>query len=147
MKQPRGRTGGIGWKGGICRLASVLVVFGLSVALFPKPTHAEPGEVNLKATSANVKEPGSPIRVRIIRWSTDEERNPIVATLNPAPPASAPARAAGDGGGAAAAGRGAAGRGGRGAAGRGGRGEAAPPKPIAALTAAIGKGPSELPSR
>jgi hypothetical protein len=118
------------------RLGSLVVVLGLLVA--HSPTHAQSGEINLKATSANVKEPGSPIRVRIVRWSTDEERNPVVAALNPAP-VTVPAR-----GGAAPADRGGAGRGGRGGAGRGGRGDAsaAPITPIAALTAAIGKGPT-----
>jgi hypothetical protein len=136
---------------------SLLFAFALSAAFCPSSTHAAPGlpagagqnppaaagEITLKATSANVKESGSPVKVRIIRWSTDEERNPVVAAMNPAPPAAAPARAAG-GGGAAAAGRGgAAARGGRGGAGRGGRGDAAAPlSPIAALTAAIGKAPT-----
>ena len=123
------------------RRGSLLLGFALSAAICPSSTHAQSGEINLKATSANVKESGSPVKVRIIRWSTDEERNPVVAALNPAPPA-APARAAG--GGAGAAGRGgAAARGGRGGAGRGGRGDAAAPlSPVAALTAAIGKGPT-----
>ena len=123
------------------RRGSLLFAFALSAAICPSSTHAQSTEINLKATSANVKESGSPVKVRIIRWSTDEERNPIVAALNPAPPAAAPARAAG--GGAAAAGRGgAAAARGRGAAGRGGRGDAAPITPIAALTAAINKAPT-----
>jgi len=138
------------------RRGSLLFALALSAAICPSSTHAAPGlpagagqnppaatgEINLKATSANVKESGSPVKVRIIRWSTDEERSPVVAALNPTPPAAAPARAAG--GGAGAAGRGAAAaRGGRGAAGRGGRGgDAAPITPIAALTAAIGKAPT-----
>jgi hypothetical protein len=106
-------------------------------------------EITLKAVSANVKDSGTAVRVRINRWSTDEERNPIIAALTPAPPAAAPARAAAGapaGAGAnppAGAGRGAAAGRGRGGAGRGGRGEAAAPlSPIAALTAAIGKGPT-----
>jgi len=124
------------------RRGSLLFAFALSAAICPSSTHAQSTEINLKATSANVKDSGSPVKVRIIRWSTDEERNPVVAALNPAPPAAVPARAAA-GGGAAAAGRGAAAaRGGRGA-GRGGRGDAAVAvSPIAALTAAIGKGPT-----
>ena len=123
------------------RRRSLLFAFALWAAICPSSTHAQSTEINLKATSANVKESGSPVKVRIIRWSTDEERNPIVAALNPAPPAAAPARAAG--GGAAAAGRGgAAAARGRGAAGRGGRGDAAPITPIAALTAAINKAPT-----
>jgi hypothetical protein len=124
---------------------SFWVVLGLLVAL--PLTHAQ-SEIDLKATSANVKEPGSPVRVHIVRWSTDEERSPIVAALNPVAPVTAPA--AGDRGatpagrGAAPAGRGGAGRGGRGGGGRGGRGDTgAPPlTPIAALTAAIGRGPT-----
>jgi hypothetical protein len=123
-----------------------LVLSGLWVALCATPAYAQTtatGEINLKATSANVSEPGTPVRVHILRWSTEVERAPIVAALNPAPPPAAPARAAGDGGGAAAAGRGAAAaRGGRGAAARGGRGDAPSLTPIEALTAAIGKGPS-----
>ncbi len=130
-----------------------LVAFGLSVAFWPAPTHAQQtGEVNLTAASANVNESGSPVKMRILRWSTDEERNAFVAALSPPPPAPAgsgrpPAqRGAGRGGagrgGAGAAGAGAAG-GGRGGAARGGRGDAPvePPDPIAALTAAIGKAP------
>jgi hypothetical protein len=151
------------------------VMFGLSIAFGPTPTYAqrsEPGrgaaqgptgEVNLTATSANVSESGSPVRIRILRWSTDEERSPVVAALTPAAPVAAPAAAAtnppptaglpagagpsppaaaGDRGGAARGGRGGAGRGGRGGAARGGRGGAAAPNPMAALTAAIGKGPT-----
>ena len=33
-------------------------------------------------------EPGSPVKIRIQRWSTPEEATPLVAALNP-PPASA----------------------------------------------------------
>lgn len=126
------------------RLGSFVMMVGLSVALGHALTYAQSSEINLKATSANVSEPGAPVRVQILRWSTDEERIPVVAALNPVPPPAAPARAAGPaagaGAGAAAAGRGGTARGARGAAGRGGRGDAStPPDPIAALTAAIGK--------
>jgi hypothetical protein len=162
-----------------------LVAFGLLVA----PSQAQPAfaslrrarqtptpakkqapptsEVSLTAASANVKESGNPVRIRILRWSTDEERSPVVAALNPPAPVAAPAAPAGlptgdatnppaaaglpdaaaaDRGGAArggrgGAGRGAAGRGARGAA-RGGRGAGAAPNPIAAFTAAIGKAPT-----
>jgi hypothetical protein len=140
-----------------------------SAALYPTPTHAQqaPPPVNLTATSVNVNEPGSPVKIQILRWSTDEERNPLVAALNPPAPApaavvadaglpagaaanptaeaGAPAGAARGGrGGAAGRGRaGAAGRGGRGAAGRGGRGGAGgPANLIAAFTAAIDKAPT-----
>ena len=115
-------------------------------------TDAAPSpEVNFAATSALVTQPGSPVNIRVLRWSTDEERRPVVAALNPAPPVAAsesssrtetgrgtrglPAGAAGNS--AAAAGRG--GRGG----GRGGRGTPnAPLTPTAALTAAIGRAPT-----
>jgi hypothetical protein len=106
------------------------------------------GEVILTATSANVSEPGAPVRIRILRWSTDQDRDRLVTALNPPPapaPAAAPAAAGAEQGGAArggrAAGRGAAaaGRGGRG--GRGG-GNAAPLSPSAAVAAAIGAAPT-----
>ena len=117
-------------------------------------TRQQSGEVNLTAASANVSESGSPVKIRILRWSTDEERDPVVAALSPPPPApaggcgrrprrtvaAAARRRCGGAGGAAAR----AARGGRGGAARGGRGDAAaaPPNPIAALTAAIGKAPT-----
>ncbi len=141
-------------------LCSSFVMFGLSVAL----SHAQAtrqttgtGEVNFTAKSANVHESGSPVRIRILRWSTEEERNPVVAAMNPTGPATAPAAAAaGLPAGAAAnpsaaAGRddaargrrGGAGRGGRGGAARGGRSDAsAAPNPMAALTAAIARAPT-----
>lgn len=88
-------------------------------------------EINLAAT-AN----GAPVKIRILRWSTEAEVRLVVTALA-APPAqpSEVARAS-----AAAAGRGAA------AAGRGrgrGRGPApAPLSPIAAFTAALGRAPT-----
>jgi hypothetical protein len=135
-------------------LRATSVVLALSMTVGSKATYAQqaPTAVNLTATSANVAEPGNPLKIRLMRWSTDEERVPVVSALNPVPalpPAAAAAgppadaspgasAAAGDRGGAA---RGRGGRGGRGA--RGGRGEAtAPLDPIAALTAAIGKAPT-----
>jgi hypothetical protein len=131
-----------------------LIAIGLCVAARPTSTgaqHAPPGEVTLTATSANVGEAGSPVKIHILRWSTDEERTPVLAALNPRPPVAAPPAAApgaatpSAAAGAtpqAPAGRGAAGRGGRGRGARGGGGDAAPLTPIAALTAAIGKTPT-----
>jgi hypothetical protein len=117
----------------------VLVQLVLSFA----PASAQQGAVDLTATSANVSEPGNPVRIRILRWSTNDERIPVVAALNPPTPAAAaqnPSAPAGDRGGAARGGRGAAGRG---RAGRGGRGGAgAPLTPIAAFTAALGRAPT-----
>ena len=71
-----------------------LVVLGFSVALCSMSAQlAFADEITLTATSANVKESGSLVRMRIVRWSTDEERNPLIAALNPAAAVPAPARA------------------------------------------------------
>ncbi len=100
-------------------------------------------EVNFTASSVNVAEPGMAVRIKILRWSTEDEVRPMVTALAAPPqqPSNAsrglPAEAAR--GRAAAAGRGAA------AAGRGrGRGgpAAAPLSPIAAFTAALGRAPT-----
>src|SRR5262245_23127063 len=105
-----------------------------------QPPTAATAEINLTATSANVSQSGSPVKIRILRWSTDEERSPLLAALNPAA-ASAPAGAVANQS-TSASGRGRAARGGRGGR-RGGRGDpAAAPTPIAALTAAIGSAPT-----
>jgi hypothetical protein len=124
------------------RRTVTLIGFALSVALGPASIDAQqPGELNLTATSANVSEPGAPLSIRILRWSTDDERAPLVAALTPrAPTATAPASTASD----AAAARGARAGAGRGGRGRGrGRGDAAAPlTPIAAFTAAIGRAPT-----
>jgi len=114
------------------------VVFGLcmlsaSIAAQPAPA----GEVTLTATSANVGDVGTPVKIHILRWSTDEERDPVVAALNPRPVPPPPAPTSGRG--AARGGRGAGGRG-RGA--RGGGGDAAPLTPTSALAAALGKAPT-----
>jgi hypothetical protein len=86
------------------------------------------------ATSANVKEPGSPVKIHLFRWSTDEERTPALNALNPPP---APPRAAGAGE------RGAGGRGAGRAPARGRAGRAAAPlTPIGAFTAAISRAPT-----
>ena len=45
--------------------------------------------LKLTARSANVNEPGNNVRIEILRWSTDQERNQLVAALTP--PAPAPA--------------------------------------------------------
>ena len=95
----------------------------------------------LTASSANVSEAGSPVKIHILRWSTDEERAPVVAALNLPPPVAAPNPAVGLRAGAGASPSAAAGRG-RGRGARGGGGDAAPLTPIAALTAAIGKAPT-----
>ena len=88
-------------------------------------------EINLTA-SAN----GAPVKIRILRWSTEGEVRLVVTALA-APPAQpsevARANAAAAGRGAAAAGRG---------RGRGRGPAAAPLSPIAAFTAALGRAPT-----
>jgi hypothetical protein len=134
-----------------------LVLLGLSIPLFSTSTGAQgrsaqpeetsrTGAVSLTASSANVSQPGNPVQINILRWSTEEERRLFLAALNPPPPAAPPpaASSASSGAPSTAASGDAAARGGRGGAGRGGRGRGrgaatAPLSPIAALTAAIGK--------
>jgi hypothetical protein len=146
------------------------IVFLLAAITPAQGQTTEPVPVNLTAKSANVGE-SVPIKINIFRWSTDEERSPILLALDPAAQAAqAAAAAAGRGarGGGGRGGRGG-GRGDQGAAaavdpddpamadvptgrgnrgGRGGRGAAAdaapakPPDPIALFTAALGKAPT-----
>ena len=140
-------------------LGSILSICAIPVLGQNPPTTV----LNLTAKSANVSEAGTPVRINILRWSTEEERLPLLAALNPAlaPPPAAGARG-GRGRGArgddpapdpalAEVDAGAGGRGGRGGAGRGGGrggrgGDAAapakPPDPISNLAAAIGKAPT-----
>jgi hypothetical protein len=101
--------------------------------------------LSLTAKSANVRESGAPIRISLLRWSTDEERSSIVASMDP----KAPPRTRRGGGSRGAldpndpaladvAGSPIAGRGGRSV-----RGAApAPPNPIASLTAALSDAPT-----
>ena len=112
-------------------LAWALVLFG-GLPL-PQAAGGNGDAATLTATSTNVAEPGNPVRIRIFRWSTDEERTPFLTALNP------PARGAG-----AAGERGGAARGGRAAAPARGRarGPAAPLTPAAALAAAAGRSPT-----
>src|SRR4029450_11676823 len=135
-----------------------LTTLGLLLALFSTSTGAQgrsaqpeqtsrTGAVSLTASSANVSQPGNPVHINILRWSTEEELRLFLAALNPpAPPAAPPAANSASSGASPAAGGDAAARGGRGGAGRGGRGRGrgaatAPLSPIAALTAAIGNAP------
>src|SRR4051794_10591068 len=57
----------------------------------------------LTATAANVKESGTPVKIRLFRWSTDEERTPLIAALTAPPPAAG--RPGGGGGGGRGGGR------------------------------------------
>lgn len=99
--------------------------------------------LKLTATSVNVSEPGNSVRIDLTRWSTDPERNQLLAAL--APPAQAPAAAPAAGAEAPAArgGRGGAQAGGGGArGGRGGAGNVAPTDPITTFTNTIGRAPT-----
>jgi hypothetical protein len=119
----------------------ILAVLALLAGTLPLSVHGQAPdtpEITFTAVSANVAEPGQPVRIRIFRWSSDRERSPILASMDPLPP---PPAAGGGQQGAA----GAAGRGGR-AGGRGGRGRAAaaavPPTPEQLLAGAIRRGTS-----
>jgi hypothetical protein len=105
----------------------IAAALALAAVLASTPSN----EIDLTATSINVAEPGAPVKIHILRWSTDEERAPLVAALSAAPPA-APARNPD----APATGRGRAGR------GRGRAGTAAPLTPIAAFTGALTRMPT-----
>jgi hypothetical protein len=134
----------------------LVIAISISFASAQTPSSQTP-QATFAATSAHVAQPGSPINIKIFRWSTDEERAPLMAALNtPAPPpppppvAPAPEPAAPEADAAPAApdqaNAGRAGRAGR-AGGRGGRGAAPPPPPkpitpVEALTNAITKAPT-----
>lgn len=91
--------------------------------------------LELSGTSANVRDAGGDVRIELFRWSTAEERQVLVESMQPLPPLPPPTEA-GDGG---RGGRG--GFGGRG--GRGGRGAPEePPDPISRLTTAIAESPT-----
>jgi hypothetical protein len=84
-----------------------LVGLGLLIPLSSVPTGAQDrsgnadrasrtGEMSLTASSANVSQPGNPIQINILRWSTEEERRLLVSALNPPPsPAASPAASSG----------------------------------------------------
>ncbi len=147
------------------RVTSFGLIIAISVSFASAQTAStQAPQATFAATSAHVAQPGSPVSIRIFRWSTEEERAPLIAALNtppppppapaPPPPAATPAPAAPppDGDAAPAPDRGNAGRAGRagrggGRDGRGGRGDAPPPPPppitpIGALTNAIAKAPT-----
>lgn len=105
-------------------------VFGaavLAVALLVGETPAS--VMNLTATTANVGGAPDAVRIEVLRWSTDEERDRLMAAWNLklAPPA-ASGRGRGSAGGGGRAGRG---------AGKGPAVEQAPPTPEGALAQAL----------
>ena len=115
-------------RAGLAIAIAVLVMSGVLSA-------ADDVALKLRATGTANNAIDAPLTIELFRWSTDAERQPLIAAL--APPPAAPAQdaaapAAGRGGRAAGAGRG----------GRGGRGAAAPPNPMARLTSAIKGAPT-----
>src|SRR5438067_2524703 len=94
--------------GGELRLAVALLF--LVIPAFAQKPAAEADPFTLTAKSANVAQPGLPVKVVVFRWSSEEERNRIVLPLDPAAQAAAQAAAAAEG-------RGRGGRGERGARG------------------------------
>lgn len=139
---------------------SAVAAMGIVLASAQAPTAQV---MSVTAASANVAQPGQPVRITVQRWSTDEERDGLVAALNtpppppPAPPEPPPDAAADPpadppqaGRGDAARGRGAAGREGGGREGGArGRGDGPPPlppppppTPIQLLAMALDKAPT-----
>lgn len=121
--------------------AAGLTICGLSLAAVllnaQTPAAATSEPVNFTATTANVAGAPDSIRIDILRWSTDAERDKLMTAWSMKPEAGAAEGRGGARGG---------GRGGRGAAGRGGRGgaaeEAAPQTPEAAFTNALQDAPT-----
>lgn len=70
--------------------AALACVIGLSAGTHAQQTAAPKrpagDELDLTATSANVASAGMPVKIRIIRWSTDAERAPLMTALTAAPP-------------------------------------------------------------
>jgi hypothetical protein len=103
-----------------------------------EPAAAQEFVEELTAVSANVTEPGRPVRINILAWSAGEDRERLVTALDPPPPPPEPAPDL-------AAARGGRGRGGRGAVGgrggfggRGGRGA----EPVDPVLAALNEAPT-----
>src|SRR5690348_7573980 len=111
------------------------LLFSAAVTIGSFGLLAEAPVMTLTATTANVAGAPDKIRIQILRWSTDAERDELIAAWNMKTPAEPAPEAAGRGGG-----RGGGGRGGRG--GRGGAAaETAPLTPEQSLEAALEKAP------
>src|SRR6185436_17404949 len=59
--------------------------------------------IEMTATSANVAESGTAVRIQLFRWSNDDERTPLLTALNPPARRGGPPPAAADGAGGGAA--------------------------------------------
>jgi hypothetical protein len=115
------------------RLAVVFASIGIVGASILLAAQAPVLVANYTATTSNVSGAGDTIRVQLLKWSTDADRDQLLnAWLHPAP-AATPFAQAGPPAGAAGGG------GGRGGGGRGGGGAAPPQAPPA--TAANGDAP------
>jgi hypothetical protein len=108
---------------GLAVLATFVFASGVTTA-----EGADGPALKLRATVIGTGAPVAPLTIELFRWSTDEERAPLMAALL-APPPAPPAPAAGRG---RAAGRG----------GRGGRAAGPPPSPIDRLTTAVKAAPT-----
>jgi hypothetical protein len=64
-----------------------LSAYGLLIAASVAPPHAQTPQITFTATLAHGGQPGSPVKINLFRWSTDEERSAVVGALNAAPPA------------------------------------------------------------
>jgi hypothetical protein len=106
-------------------LSGIVLAGVLALAQTPASEHI----LRLTATTANVSGAPDSIRIDVLRWSTDAERDQLMAAWNMTAPAAGRAGRGGRGG----AGRG--GGGGRG--GRGGEEAAAPATPESTLAAAL----------
>src|SRR5437879_10760163 len=91
----------------------VVLIIAATLATAAPQTQAAGKGTTLNATSANVSDAGRAVKINILRWSTDEERNALLVAMNPPPP---PAAGAGRGRGGRGAGGAAADGAGRGAA-------------------------------
>lgn len=146
----------------------MIQVFVLSLLLAPvafaQKQTAEVAPFILTAKSANVAQPGTPIKITVFRWSSDDERNRVVLPLDPAAQAvqaAAAAQGQGERGGRVGTGtRGQSGAGAgldpndpalaeivqaaRGRGGRGARGDAAsePADPISGFSRALSAAPT-----
>ena len=110
----------------------ILALIILAAGLVTAQTPATGPILRLNATTENVSGAPDPIRIDLLRWSTDAERDQLLsAWTSPVAPGPAPTAGA---------------RGGDGARGRGGRGaaaaDAAPATPQGSLAAALGKVPT-----
>ena len=114
----------------------VTIVIGLSVAVT-----AQDSALRLTATSDNVSGAGEEIKINLLRWSTDAERDQFVAAWMLTAPAAA-ARGGGGRGGGGGGGRGGAGAAGGARGGAGARGAAAPAADAPAVGATAANAPA-----